>query len=80
MQRRISLDVLVDESTLRSRQAEPLSVAERRRPVEFDGIDREGVNPELTAVFQDFRGVPGEPSFNALLALDARLSPLSFNR
>ena len=80
VQRRISLDVLVDRSTLRSRRAEPSSIAERRRPAEFDGIDQEGVDPELAAVFRDFREVPGEPRFNALLALDARLSPLSFDR
>ena len=54
VQRRISLNVLVDESTLRIRRAEPSSVAERRRPAEFDGNDQEGVNPELAAVFRDF--------------------------
>ena len=52
--RRISLNVLVDETTFRIRRAEPSSVAERRRPAEFDGIDREGVNPELAAVFRNF--------------------------
>ena len=78
--RRISLNVLVDETTFRIRRAEPSSVAERRRPAEFDGIDREGVNPELAAVFRNFREVPGEPRFNAVFALDARLSPLSFNQ
>jgi hypothetical protein len=57
-----------------------LSVAKRCRPAEFDEIDREGVDPELAAVFRDFREVPGEPRFNALLALDARLLPLSFNQ
>ena len=51
VQRRISLDVLVDKSTLRSRRADPSSVAERRRPAEFDRNDREGVDPELAAVF-----------------------------
>ena len=54
VQRRISLDVLVDESTLRSRRADPSSIAERRRPAEFDRNNREGVDPELAAVFRDF--------------------------
>jgi hypothetical protein len=47
VQRRILLNLLVDESTLQIRRAEPLSVAERCRPAEFDRIDREGV-------FRDF--------------------------
>ncbi len=47
----ISLNVLVQETTFRIRRAEPSSVAERRRPADFDGKNREGIDPELAAVF-----------------------------
>ncbi len=49
--RLILLNVLVNKTTFRIRRDEPSSVAERRRPTEFDGIDQEGVDPELAAVF-----------------------------
>jgi hypothetical protein len=78
--RRISLNVLFDKTTFQIRRAEPLSIAEHRRPAEFDGLDREGVDPELAAAFRNFREVPGEPRFNAVLALNARLSLLLFNQ
>jgi hypothetical protein len=67
----ISLNVLIDKTTFRIRRAEPLSIAERRRPTEFDGLDLEGVDPKLAAAFRNFREVPGEPQFNAVLALNA---------
>ncbi len=76
----ISLNVLVEETTFRVWWAEPSSVAERRRPADFDSENQEGVDPELAAVFWNFREVPGEPQFDAVLALNARLSPLSFNQ
>jgi hypothetical protein len=78
--RRISLNVLFNEMTFFIRQAKPSSITERRGPADFDGENREGVNPELAAIFQNFREVPGEPRFDAVLALHARLSPLLFNQ
>ncbi len=71
VQQRISLNIIVDDTTLRNHRAEPSSVAERRRPAEFDGLDQEGVDPELAAVLWNFREVPGKPRFNAVVALDA---------
>lgn len=46
----------------------------------IDGVDQEGVNPELPAVFWDFWNVPGEPQFDADFTLDGQFLLLSFKQ
>jgi hypothetical protein len=77
--RRVSIndtDKLIAEPALLIHRPAPACVAIHQTSAKFDGINHEEVNPKLAAVFCEFWDEPGEPRFNAVLALYAHLLPL----